>query len=38
MSMGRFTYAARSIQRHCVQYVMATRGRLTGADCGVAIS
>lgn len=37
MLVGVFTYAARNIQRHCVQYVTATRGRLTGAFCDVAI-
>jgi hypothetical protein len=28
---GSCTYAARNIQRHCVQYVIATRGRFIGA-------
>lgn len=31
------TYAARNIQRHCVQYVIATRGKFTGATCVDAI-
>lgn len=29
----RRTYAARNIQRHCVQNVIAMRGRTTGAVC-----